>query len=259
MSNIIFKIRKYLKKHRNITNIFIFFIVFTIFVGFSMLFIKIDKKPVEAKVEDVKTEEIKIETIEPITYSSLKSNEEIAEEVIKGLWGNGEERIQALTNSGYNATAIQVIVDSKTPKPIVNKTIVNNNVNNSIYDNAYTIWTILRQKGYSKEICAGIIGNIQQECGLNWQSISSSGIGICQWCGTRKNNLISRFGSNPNLEEQVEFLTEELQAYSGIFNCNTVIDATNYFCYKFERPSKPAISNRQKYANNWYNVFSNIG
>ena len=36
-----------------------------------------------------------------------KSNEEIAREVISGVWGNGEDRINRLTNAGYNYSEIQ--------------------------------------------------------------------------------------------------------------------------------------------------------
>lgn len=43
--------------------------------------------------------------------ATKKSNEEIAKEVIKGLWGNGNERKEKLTKSGYNYDAIQGIVD----------------------------------------------------------------------------------------------------------------------------------------------------
>lgn len=40
-----------------------------------------------------------------------KSNEDIAREVIKGLWGNGAERKERLTKAGYNYPAIQKIVN----------------------------------------------------------------------------------------------------------------------------------------------------
>ena len=40
-----------------------------------------------------------------------KTNEEIAQEVIKGLWGNGAERKQKLTNAGYDYSTIQSIVN----------------------------------------------------------------------------------------------------------------------------------------------------
>lgn len=41
----------------------------------------------------------------------MKTNEEVAKEVIDGKWGNGDERIVKLTNAGYNASAIQRIVN----------------------------------------------------------------------------------------------------------------------------------------------------
>lgn len=39
--------------------------------------------------------------------TSKKSTEEIAREVIKGLWGNGAERKKKLTDAGYNYQTIQ--------------------------------------------------------------------------------------------------------------------------------------------------------
>ena len=42
-----------------------------------------------------------------------KSNEEIAQEVIDGKWGNGAERIKNLTYAGYKASDIQAIVNKK--------------------------------------------------------------------------------------------------------------------------------------------------
>ncbi|WP_314550064.1 hypothetical protein [uncultured Gemella sp.] len=40
-----------------------------------------------------------------------KSNEEIAREVISGAWGNGEDRVNRLTNAGYNASEVQEVVN----------------------------------------------------------------------------------------------------------------------------------------------------
>lgn len=51
---------------------------------------------------------------------SRKSNEELADEVINGNWGNGEDRKRALTNAGYDYAAVQAIVNAKlgvTSKP----------------------------------------------------------------------------------------------------------------------------------------------
>lgn len=48
-----------------------------------------------------------------------KKNEKIADEVIEGLWGIGQERFNKLTESGYDAAAIQEIVNKKMPEVIV--------------------------------------------------------------------------------------------------------------------------------------------
>jgi len=48
-----------------------------------------------------------------VTNDTKKSNDEIADEVITGKWGNGEDRKNALTNAGYDYNAIQSIVNQK--------------------------------------------------------------------------------------------------------------------------------------------------
>lgn len=45
--------------------------------------------------------------------SSLKTNEEIASEVIQGKWGNGEDRKKRLSDAGYNYNDIQSIVNNR--------------------------------------------------------------------------------------------------------------------------------------------------
>lgn len=54
----------------------------------------------------------KVEPI-PSTPSGSKSNEELADEVIAGKWGNGDDRKNRLTAAGYNYSAIQSIVNQK--------------------------------------------------------------------------------------------------------------------------------------------------
>lgn len=44
-------------------------------------------------------------------YTSKKSNEEIAKEVIQGKWGNGQDRKDRITKAGYNYNDIQNIVN----------------------------------------------------------------------------------------------------------------------------------------------------
>lgn len=49
----------------------------------------------------------------PKPASVRKSNEEIANEVIAGAWGNGDDRKNRLTSAGYDYSAVQDIVDQK--------------------------------------------------------------------------------------------------------------------------------------------------
>ena len=41
----------------------------------------------------------------------MKTNEQIASEVLTGAWGNGEERKRRLTEAGYDYMAVQKIVN----------------------------------------------------------------------------------------------------------------------------------------------------
>lgn len=47
------------------------------------------------------------------TVAGRKSNDEIAQEVVNGDWGNDPERSQKLTAAGYDAAAIQSLVNQK--------------------------------------------------------------------------------------------------------------------------------------------------
>lgn len=49
----------------------------------------------------------------PQPTPSRKSNEELANEVIAGQWGNGDDRYNRLTQAGYNYDAVQSIVNQK--------------------------------------------------------------------------------------------------------------------------------------------------
>lgn len=46
-------------------------------------------------------------------YTQAKTVDQLADEVYRGLWGNGEERKQRLTNAGYDYNAVQARVNSK--------------------------------------------------------------------------------------------------------------------------------------------------
>lgn len=56
--------------------------------------------------------------IDEPTPQPTKSIDELANEVIQGLWGNGQDRVNNLTNAGYDYNAVQKRVDEiLTPAP----------------------------------------------------------------------------------------------------------------------------------------------
>lgn len=68
----------------------------------------------------IKKAKLTPKTVAPVTKPS---SEEIAKEVIKGLWGNGAERKNRLNAAGYNYLEIQSIVNSMVSKPTQKSTL----------------------------------------------------------------------------------------------------------------------------------------
>ena len=114
-------------------------------------------------------------------------------------------------------------------------------------------------KGLTKNQAKGIYGNIMQESGGKHNIVSRDGhnsYGLAQWTGTRKARLFSKYGTNPTVNQQLEYLWDELNsteknALSALRNTTTVEDATKVFMQKFERPANWAANfkNRLKHAN----------
>ena len=114
-------------------------------------------------------------------------------------------------------------------------------------------------KGLTKNQAKGIYGNIMQESGGKHNIVSRDGhnsYGLAQWTGTRKARLFSQYGTNPTVNQQLEYLWSELNstekgALNALRNTSTVEDATKVFMQKFERPANWAANfkNRLKHAN----------
>ena len=114
-------------------------------------------------------------------------------------------------------------------------------------------------KGLTKNQAKGIYGNIMQESGGKHNIVSRDGhnsYGLAQWTGTRKARLFSKYGTNPTVNQQLEYLWDELNsteksALNALRNTTTIEDATKVFMQKFERPANWAANfkNRLKHAN----------
>ena len=57
-------------------------------------------------------------TTTPIVEKETKSNDEIVQDVLNGLYGNGQERYDKLTAEGYDADLIQSLIDEIVPAEV---------------------------------------------------------------------------------------------------------------------------------------------
>ena len=138
--------------------------------------------------------------------------------------------------------------------------------------NENIVWDYLIEQGYSAIQVAGIIGNMYQESGVNPSRNESNGIGfgLVQWSFGRRQQLesyaSSRGKSASDIYVQLEFLVKELRegkqlrgTYAEQFaNPYSVDQATEAFCWGFERPHKDHanMANRKKQA--WAAYYRNV-
>lgn len=156
--------------------------------------------------------------------------------------------------------------------------------------NAKNAWNYLTGKGLSKAATAGILGNLQQESGIDpskKQYGGGPGRGIAQWeeGGTRYNNLVSFASQNGkewnDLGAQLGFLYQELStlpsaywngsatgmknagatgtSFSEFANSSDITMATKQFEGAFERAGKPAMDKRIAYAKGFYEKYAGGG
>lgn len=82
----------------------------------AYIFCKKFEIPADTENQAIKRGNYAKELFKEYKNVKLKTNNEIVDEVITGLWGNGEERKQKLTRYGYNYETIQQLVNDKLKK-----------------------------------------------------------------------------------------------------------------------------------------------
>lgn len=84
----------------------------------------------------------------------------------------------------------------------------------TISPNVYKAMKFFMDRGMPRVGAAGLVGGFMRESSGNLSpnalNPSSKAIGIAQWLGPRKRELVRRYGSNPTLEQQLEFVWHEL-------------------------------------------------
>ena len=140
------------------------------------------------------------------------------------------------------------------------------------YPVATTVWLYMREHfGWSEVVCAGVMGNIMAEIAggtLDFDDWDCNvPYGMFQWTKGRRASIKKIYGNKPTVEEQLEFMFDELYGTDGVrqqisdkdrekfLNSSTPEDAAMIFCRKFERPRGKGIS-RKKYARKAYEYFA---
>lgn len=186
-----------------------------------------------------------------LVYAGLKEKYEIGTEAKNVVEDAPEIEVQQEADTTEDTEAKVEVTDNRTTEEVV--------------------WDYLKAAGYSDIQVAGIIGNLYQESGLNPARVESNGegIGLVQWSFGRKQSLINYASSKgkdwSDLESQLEFLVSELdskqfyQPYKDTFEKPySVSEATEAFCFGFERPNKAKanLSFRQEKA--WEAYYRNV-
>ena len=194
-------------------------------------------------------------------YSNLFSTYEATDTppIITERYKDTKEFFDSITQPKQNKETEEQNLWSKVifPKALQNPTqrlTMENTTNKKDYIIQYFI-----NKGLTANQARGIYGNIMQESGGNLNIVSQDGYnsyGIAQWTGPRKVTLFNKYGTSPTLQQQLDFIWEELNtthrsALVGLKNSNTVEEATKVFMDKFERPNKKYANfeRRLRYAN----------
>ena len=193
----------------------------------------------------------------------------------------------------FNGKSYQEMYDSLYAQPVVSTDSTTGGTTDGttggstdisgISDTATAVWKFFTGKGYNKYATAGIMGNLQQESGMDptrKQSGGGPGRGIAQWTVSegRFKGLQSHAQSKgkdwTDLQSQLEWIDLELGGkdsttanilkknyggLSGLKNASSTKWAVEAFEKSFERAGKPMWEKRYNYADNFLSKFGSAG
>ena len=133
-----------------------------------------------------------VESVEADSSKDSKSNETVAQEVLQGLWGNGQDRYDNLTNAGYDADHIQDLVNSM--------------LNGDSTDNS----TSTDLDSVAQEVIQGLWGNGQER----YDSLTNAGYDA-QAVQDRVNSLLNGEYSQSNYTNLDDVANEVIQGLWG--------------------------------------------
>lgn len=236
-----------------------------------------------ASVEEVVIlDPVVVERVDPTSYDEANSMVDRAEKRLE----IAEMVLTGLTDLGYDPDHPSIIlahtdVENATSdlafyqeKQIEWEEIHKWEVREEEYPAATEAWLIMKEEfGWSDTICAGIIGNLMAECGgcwtqdLDWQISTKHGLGMVQWIGGRRNQLVALYGDTPTVREQMMFMRDELYGNNGvtkqvtesqlneIMNASSPEECAYAFASYYERCASQHKAPRKGYAKTAYEYF----
>ena len=140
---------------------------------------------------------------------------------------------------------------------------------NTVEQNMDRMWTYLKGKGgLEPHAMAGIMGNTMQESTFDPNADNGTHRGLCQWDKEdRWADLTAKFGGDPSLENQVDYMYYEISTGTHMTSGSSIIPKLNgagdaaqaaaIFEEEFERSGGDSMENRQKYAMAIYEHYVN--
>lgn len=238
--------------------------------------------PSESEEAVIILDAVEIERVKPATEEEANAcleksyeRKEIAESIRDGLISLGyteDHPAVVLANEDIANTNIEI---SYYKKEIAKwEKIREWNKKAAKYPNAARAWKYMKEQfGWNDTVCAGIMGNFMAECGgcwtsdLNYSVNSKNGLGMVQWIGSRRKAIVKRYGDSPTLEEQLEFMYDELYGTDGvrrqvtkkqlekIMNASTPEECAMAFATYYERCAERHRAPRKGYARTAYEYF----
>ena len=130
-----------------------------------------------------------------------KSNEQVADEVIAGAWGNGEDRKNRITQAGYDYNVIQDIVNKKVAPARKSNDQIASEVIAGQWGNGQDRANRLNAAGYDANVIQAIVNSKMGATQAQYYTVRSGDTlsGIASKHGTTWQKLQSMNGiSNPN-------------------------------------------------------------
>lgn len=236
----------------------------------------------EPEEEIIILEVVEVERVEPATLDEANTaledaifHRDTTKSVYEGLLLLGyDTEHPAVVMAKTDFENAEADVEYYTKQQLIRQEEENWRVRAEEYPVATQAWLYMKNElGFSDIVCAGIMGNMMAECGgcwtsdLDWDVSSSSGFGMIQWLGGRKQQLFSIYGSNPSVENQLDFVKDELYGTNGvtkqvtdsqldkIINAETPEDCAYAFACYYERCGEGHRWVRRDYARRAYEYF----